>query len=279
MQEIRIAKVNRMEVPVLISDEKEALLAAKAAGRAIVGLWRPGMDMDMVSPARYVVEDLDDVTERFLERTARRHMGLPWKICETKRLVIRELFGDDFDEVWDNQVGRGFGSLEEFLSYTKHQYSFYEFGIWALVHKETGELAGVAGLKVPEACPDMAAGTGDDAGLEVFERPGCGVAVEAEDALGAAAGSGAAGAATEAGAAAGALGAADALPALTLELGYHIFPAFRRQGYGRESCEAILRYGEEELGAARFLVRIAKENEASKRLAASLGFRKCHCGR
>ena len=41
MQEIRIAIVNDREIPVLISDEKEALLAAKAAGRALIGLWRP----------------------------------------------------------------------------------------------------------------------------------------------------------------------------------------------------------------------------------------------
>ena len=40
MQETRYAIVNGEKIPVLISDENEALLAAKAAGRAIVGLWR-----------------------------------------------------------------------------------------------------------------------------------------------------------------------------------------------------------------------------------------------
>ena len=98
MQEWKIAYVNNREVPVLISDEKEALLAAKAAGRAIVGLWRPEQAMDEISAANYVVENVDDATEEYLERVARRHLGWPWRICETERLVIREMFADDFDD-------------------------------------------------------------------------------------------------------------------------------------------------------------------------------------
>ena len=70
MQEWEIAYVNQREIPVLISDEKEALLAAKAAGRAIVGLWRPGQAMDEISAAKYVVENPEDVTEDYLERVA-----------------------------------------------------------------------------------------------------------------------------------------------------------------------------------------------------------------
>ena len=57
MQEWKIAYVNKKKVPVLISDEKEALLAAKAAGRAIIGLWRPGQEMGDISAAKYVVEN------------------------------------------------------------------------------------------------------------------------------------------------------------------------------------------------------------------------------
>ena len=147
MREIRYAAVNGKEIPVLISDENEALLAARAAGGAIVGLWS-GEGRGTAAP--YAVEALSDVTEEFLERVARRHLGLPWRICETRRLLVREMTGDDFDEVWTNQVGRGFGSVEELEAYTKHQYTFYEFGFWALVEKKTGDLIGVAGLKVPE---------------------------------------------------------------------------------------------------------------------------------
>lgn len=60
---------------------------------------------------------------------------------------------------------------------------------------------------------------------------------------------------------------------MVLELGYHIFPAYRRRGYGLESCAGILEYGRRELEADRFLVRIRKENVPSLALAEKLGFR------
>ena len=230
MQEIRIAIVNNREIPVLISDEKEALLAAKAAGRALIGLWRPEQEMDEIAAARYVVEDLKDVTAEYLERVARRYLGLPWHICETERLEIREMSETDFYEVWRNQIGRGFQSIEELEAYTKNQYTFYEFGFWALVEKNSGRLVGMAGLTLPE-----------DEGRDTEPYEEFTLVTECEEGE-------------------------------ILELGYHIFPEFRRMGYAREACQAILRYGTEELYVSKFLVRIAPDNEMSKNLAAGLGF-------
>ena len=237
MQEWKIATVNGREVPVLTSDEKEALLAAKAAGRAVVGLWRPEQEMDEIAAARYVIEDPKDATEEYLERVARRHLGLPWRICETERLVIREMFADDFDEVWSNRIGRGFGSIEELEAYTKNQYTFYEFGFWALLEKGSGELVGMAGLTVPgEASVEEARG-------EKLEQWVLEVQTELDQEIGE-----------------------------TLELGYHIFVNYRRQGYAKEACQAIIQYGIEELGVTKFIARIAKENFKSKNLARGLGF-------
>ena len=230
MQEIRIAIVDDREIPVLISDEKGALLAAKAAGRALIGLWRPEQEMDEIAAARYVVEDLKDVTDEYLERVARRHLGLPWHICETERLEIREMSEADFDEVWRNQIGRGFQTMEELEAYTKNQYTFYEFGFWALVEKQSGRLVGMAGLTLPEES-DRNADPYEELILET----------ECEDGE-------------------------------ILELGYHIFPEFRRMGYAKEACRSILRYGAEELYVSKFLVRIAPDNEKSKNLAVGLGF-------
>ena len=123
--------------------------------------------------------------------------------------------------------------MEELYAYTKNQYTFYEFGFWAVVEKKTGTLAGVAGLTIPGEDER------GDSEIETLFLP-----AEEEN-----------------------QGETE-----TLELGYHIFPDFRRKGYGRESCEAILRYGREQLLAGGFLVRIRKGNEASKRLAKDLGF-------
>ena len=60
---------------------------------------------------------------------------------------------------------------------------------------------------------------------------------------------------------------------VVLELGYHIFPGYRRRGYGLEACAEILEYGRRELEADWFLVRIQKENTPSLALAERLGFR------
>ena len=259
MQEWKIVYINQREVPVLISDEKEALLAAKAAGRAIVGLWRPGQAMDQISAAKYVVEDPADVTEKYLERVARRHLGFPWHICETERLLIREMFADDFDEVWTNQIGLGFGSVEELQAYTKNQYQFYEFGFWALVDKERRELVGVAGLKVPEEAEDQKYGANALIDVLIWEnKESAGQSGEQmnmtqeKDAE---------------------LQSANSIEEeVTLELGYHIFPRSRKCGYAKEACQEILEYGMKELGVNRFMVRIDKENIVSRHLAESLGF-------
>ena len=230
MQEIRTAKVNNRDVPILISDEKEALLAAKAAGRAIVGLWDSGHPEKDLSPAVYLVEKPEDADEEFLERVARRHLGLPWKICETKRTIVRELRGEEFMELWDNQVGLSFSSPEELEVYTKNQYAFYGFGFWGIVEKKSGELIGVAGLRVPEEAD----------GKMVY-----GISWE------------------------------DAPPdSAELELGYHIFVPFRRKGFAKEVCNAILSYAKEDLFADHVTARIAKDNLASESVAASLGMKR-----
>lgn len=57
------------------------------------------------------------------------------------------------------------------------------------------------------------------------------------------------------------------------ELGYHIYPEYRRKGYAKEACQAILRYAAEELELSSVWLKIEKENRASRLLAESLGFR------
>lgn len=279
MKEIRKIWVNKKEVPVLISDEKEALLAAKAAGGALIGLWTPGTAIEELSPAPYIAENAGALTEEFVERVARRHLGLPWKICETERLLIREMAGADFDEIWWNQIGRGFGTVEELEAYTKHQYSFYEFGFWAVLEKESGNLAGVAGFHVPEA--EVEAAVNENEAKEKAIVAGDGNEAKEKAIV--------AGEKNEAGSRSrdgesilvkvirpqeeeSDSGRPEEKEEVVLELGYHIFPEFRRLGYGLESCRAILKYGEDALGLTRCVVRILKTNQASLALARRLGF-------
>ncbi len=100
MTEIRYVSIDGISYPVVLSDETEALLKAKADGKASVGFWdrNSGGQQDL-SGASYLVEDLEDADQKFLEQVVRRHLGLPWKIVETRRLQIREFAEEDADQV------------------------------------------------------------------------------------------------------------------------------------------------------------------------------------
>lgn len=132
----------------MISDEQEALQAAYAAGRAIIGIWGD-RNVDF-SHCLYLVTDPEDADEKLLEGAVRRHLGLPWLIGETSRLLIREFSKHDPVETEaDSLTGDSeeiFSSLLKRNAYIDHQYRFCECGIWAVLDKKTGEIVGKAGL-------------------------------------------------------------------------------------------------------------------------------------
>lgn len=145
------------EHTILISDEQEALLAAQAAGRAVVGVER-GPSAVHLSGIPYIVPDLSDVTDELLELVLRRHLGLPWLIGETARLTIRELTPEDAGRIpsEENETEEAvFRSRKLLESYIRHQYGFYEYGTWALVLRETGQLIGLAGVSNPKLPPEL----------------------------------------------------------------------------------------------------------------------------
>lgn len=148
VKEYTIAVEGNIET-VVVSDEKEALLAAKAAGRAVIALWEKEEKSDLFA-ASYAVPALEYITEELLEDVVRRRLGLPWRIAETKRLLIREFTLKDGQEVPEeedmSESDRVFHEPELLKAYIKNQYGFYEYGIWALVQKETGVLIGKAGF-------------------------------------------------------------------------------------------------------------------------------------
>ena len=154
--------VEKTAYPVLFSDEKEALLAAKAAGRAVLGLWDAEYPENIPAEIPYLVEDEAQLTEEFLERLVRRFLNLPWIIAKTRRLRIREFIPGDWERIsafFGNYPRRAFGQIfidgecpaafvDEwaFLSYIRVQYPFYEYGIWAVEETENHELIGGCGF-------------------------------------------------------------------------------------------------------------------------------------
>jgi RimJ/RimL family protein N-acetyltransferase len=59
-----------------------------------------------------------------------------------------------------------------------------------------------------------------------------------------------------------------------VEYGYTVFSAFRRLGYAREACEALMRWAYQEHHVTRFVVSIRPDNMPSRRLAERFGFKR-----
>lgn len=63
----------------------------------------------------------------------------------------------------------------------------------------------------------------------------------------------------------------DALP--EADIGFALLPQFERRGYALEAAAATMRYGKERLNFVRVLAITSKDNVASGKLLAKLGFR------
>lgn len=77
-------------------------------------------------------------------------------ILETKRLQLREMTDEDFNElyaVWGDKENMQHypytfdeQKVQEWIQRNKERYSVFGFGLWAVVLKETGEVIGDCGL-------------------------------------------------------------------------------------------------------------------------------------
>ncbi len=158
MREERTITINGQVHTVVIADEKKALLDAEAAGRAMIGLWDRSAREPDLAPAKYLVECLEEVDDACLEQVVRRKLGLPWKIGETKRLMIREFTMEDISQMvqeeGDTLADAMFYTPEKLKDYIQFQYDFFQYGIWALVRKSDGQLVGKAGVTniAPDDC-------------------------------------------------------------------------------------------------------------------------------
>ncbi|MCD7908956.1 MAG: GNAT family N-acetyltransferase [Clostridium sp.] len=133
---------------VVISDEQEALLAAQADGRAVIGV-EPGMGAARIEAARYIIPGWEFVNVELAELVLRRHLGLPWNIARTERLTIRELTAGDIDQIPGAELGEEealFGDPQKLPAYIESQYGFYEYGTWALLGRGHGRMVGLAGV-------------------------------------------------------------------------------------------------------------------------------------
>ena len=121
---------------------------------------KTGAEVDKYFRRKYA--PLPYADEEFLQRVVRRKLGLPWEICRTGRLIIREFAESDADSIPPGETGGPgdgiFQDREKLRAYIGQQYGFCQYGIWAVTDKESGRLVGMAGFGPP---------AGDMDGLEL----------------------------------------------------------------------------------------------------------------
>lgn len=131
-------------------------------GYYVIALYHDGNKKENFSGVRYAVEDLPAVEYRSYEEAFNRLAGIPWDILETERMKVRETIPQDVDEFYriyrDPSITYYMEDLfpdrkqemEYIKAYAEQIYDFYGFGLWTVLHKETGQVIGRAGLNVRE---------------------------------------------------------------------------------------------------------------------------------
>ncbi len=111
---------------------------------------------------KYILEAPEGTPAEYFERVFRRYAGLPWSILETEHCYVRESCEEDVEAFYtiykEPEVTRYTEGLYEHAvserayirEYIEKVYAYFEFGIWTVVLKESGEIIGRAGLSVRE---------------------------------------------------------------------------------------------------------------------------------
>ena len=111
-----------------------------------------------------IIQNVDTLEEEDFENIYRRIAGIPWDIATTERCLIREYGADgDLDRLFNLYSKPGITDFMEGLfeyekereyqlNYINYIYKIYDFGMWLVFDKYTGELIGRAGIEVREDC-------------------------------------------------------------------------------------------------------------------------------
>lgn len=139
-------------------------IAAKLADGQIpfLALLHDGSREEDFSMAGFAAEGLEELDGDYLDKVYRRCCRLPWRILETERCVVRETTEEDVDDFYEiyrepaitAYTEKLYPEVEQEKEYVRQYidkiYSFYQFGVWTIVLKSTGEVIGRAGFSYRE---------------------------------------------------------------------------------------------------------------------------------
>lgn len=143
---------------IVLCDTDEAIRQHRKAGLPVIAVSHTGNSSEELMGTPWLILSPEALTRDFLYKVYCRHYERPMWILETERCRLRELSAEDFDallllqkENAQNPEGcffpAGCDNPEDFLmNYIRHQYPFFDFGLYAVLEKETGNFMGIAGF-------------------------------------------------------------------------------------------------------------------------------------
>lgn len=146
----------------VVTDRENWARKLRAAGVPVAVYLHPGNEDQDLSDFLYAVEDPEDIDMDYMKKVCRRLLGLPWEILETERCLIRETTVEDveaFYEIYKHPMITEFmedlypekeQEREYIRQYIEKVYTFWEFGVWTVVEKESGAVIGRAGFSYRE---------------------------------------------------------------------------------------------------------------------------------
>ena len=145
-----------------VTDHGAIAKALLEAEKAVLGYRHSKNMSEGFSGISYILEAPEGTPAEYFERVFRRYAGLPWSILETQRCYVRESCEEDVEAFYTiykaPEVTRYTEGLYEHAvserayirEYIEKVYTYFEFGIWTVVLKDSDEIIGRAGLSVRE---------------------------------------------------------------------------------------------------------------------------------
>ena len=143
----------------VIEDSENGCRAAKAAGMTCMAYYNPDSGKQNLQTASVVVEGFEEIDAIFANKIYCHHHHLPALVCETERILIKEMEEKDIPrlmEICAQETSRdaceGIAKplteeLEGFVDYRTYMYELCDMGYWCVIKKDTGEIIGRAGIE------------------------------------------------------------------------------------------------------------------------------------
>lgn len=142
-----------IDYSLLITDSETIAHTASHLNLAVLGLSSGDIFFNNVN---YVCNDINCITPDYLSLVYNRFHGLPITICETQRLIIKELSSNDLPLLAQkistdaslNYLHETYNEiLERYREYIKVSYPFFDYGFWGVFLKSDNSLIGHAGIQ------------------------------------------------------------------------------------------------------------------------------------